>query len=74
MNKWTLGDFVTAEVFEKAGEQSYLLSFEGRLVRILNQTHQNLKIGQKVQLVVIGINPLKLQLKLDYLSKTDRFI
>lgn len=68
-----LGDMIMTEVFEQAGDKSYIISIEGRLVRIVNQSSQVLKVGQKVKLIVIGINPIKLQFEFDYIRGSDRF-
>lgn len=56
------GDLVTAEVLELTSDRYLIVSFSGDLLRIRNKTGQGFRPGEKVELVVIAIEPLSFQL------------
>ncbi len=48
-------------VEEVTGENAVIINFSGDLVRVLNMTNEKVKAGQRVQLFVEDLNPLKLR-------------
>ncbi len=57
-----VGDGVEARVVERTLNGDLIISCDGQLIRVLNQTRQNFRPGEWVRLSVTAINPLKFSL------------
>lgn len=56
------GDVIVAKVFEKLSAYEYIVSIEGQLIQVQNQTLKQLKVGSTVNLMVAAVKPLQLRL------------
>ena len=72
--EWRRGDPVTATVIEILDAKYLILRFGGRenepdsqLMRVSNETHQGLKIGDEIQMRVEQISPLRFR----YVEKVE---
>lgn len=66
--QWHRGDPITATVVEVLDDREVILRFGGgpeepdsQIMRVANETHRRLQIGDQVQLRVVEIEPLKFQ-------------
>ena len=57
-----LGQRTEAKISDVLASGDVIVSFEGQLLRIYNQTNKKFSIGQRVELEVTGIKPLRFQL------------
>jgi hypothetical protein len=57
-----VGDLILAVVVERASARDLIVSFDGDLLRINNQTGQTFRLGDQVELVVVTVRPLSFQL------------
>ncbi len=58
-----LGDVVQAKVIEVVEDNSLILSFQGKLLRVLNQTGCKYKVDEKVRLQISRLQPLEFKLQ-----------
>jgi hypothetical protein len=58
-----IGDALTGRVEELLEGGDVIMNFNGDLLRVHNETHRNLRLGDQVVAVVKGIKPLHFQLK-----------
>ena len=56
------GDVIVAKVSEKLSAYEYIVSIEGQLIQVQNQTLNQFSVGSSVQLIVSAVKPLQLQL------------
>ncbi len=56
------GDVIVAKVFEKLSSYEYIVSIEGQLIQVQNQTLKQFEVGNLVSLLVAAVKPLQLQL------------
>lgn len=56
------GDVIVATVSEKLSAYEYIVSIEGQLIQVQNQTLKQFEVGNSVSLLVAGVKPLQLQL------------
>ena len=56
------GDIVEAEVVEIISATAVIVNFSGDLVRIVNETGRALRVGEKYEVRVTGVHPLRFQL------------
>jgi hypothetical protein len=57
-----LGQKCWALVEEMQSQNQLLINFEGHLIRVTNDTNNQLRVGQRIQLSVIGIHPTRFKL------------
>lgn len=57
-----LGDVVQAKVIETVEDNSLILSFQGKLLRVLNKTGSDYIADDRVELQVAKIKPLEFKL------------
>ena len=62
VNQLKKGDVVDGEIVECIGRTDYLVSFGGDLVRVANESHRRLSVGQTIPLKVLSLKPLGFQL------------
>jgi hypothetical protein len=68
MHKLRIGDLVWAQVVECIGTSEFIVSFQGDLIRVRNESLTQLPLDEKVLVKVASVNPLTFQL----LSDADR--
>lgn len=56
------GDLIVAKVFEKLSAYEYIVSIDGQLIQVQNQTLKQFDVGSLVSLLVSQVKPLQLQL------------
>ncbi len=56
------GEVIVAKVFEKLSAYEYIVSIDGQLIQVQNQTLKQFEVGNSVNLLVSGLKPLQLQL------------
>ncbi len=56
------GDVIVAKVFEKLSSYEYIVSIDGQLIQVQNQTLMQFELGSSVSLLVSQVKPLQLQL------------
>ncbi len=57
------GDVIVAKVFEKLSSYEYIVSIDGQLIQVQNQTLNQFEVGSSVSLLVSGVKPLQLQVR-----------
>ncbi len=67
------GDVIEAHVSEVLSENEVIMSFQGDLLRVQNQSRQRLEVGQKLNCRVNAVNPLSFQI-MQSSFKIDRTI
>jgi hypothetical protein len=55
---WKIGDRVTGRVTEQLSTSELIISFNGDLLRVANETKQDFAIGQYVELMIATLNPI----------------
>ncbi|MEQ1876775.1 MAG: hypothetical protein ABL958_09015 [Bdellovibrionia bacterium] len=60
--KFRLGQLVWATVEETPGDDQVVVNFDGSFVPVLNSSDANLMRGQKIQMVVESLSPLRFRL------------
>lgn len=64
LNKLRIGDQVWAQIVENVSASEFIVSFQGDLVRIRNESFRALAINEKVLVKVVAVSPLAFQLLL----------
>jgi hypothetical protein len=54
-----VGDGVEARVTERLANGDLIVSFDGDLLRVCNETRRQYRVGDTVSLIVRAINPLR---------------
>jgi hypothetical protein len=67
------GERIQAKVEEVILGNELVVSYENRLLRVLNDSGKKFQAGDILSLIVVRTVPLKLQLYSQYLKKFDRF-
>ena len=68
------GQRVLAQVEEVISNQHLIVSLDGRLLRVTNDSQKKFAVGDKIDLVVIRKVPMELQLFEAYKKNFDRFV
>lgn len=67
-----LNQSLRGSVIEILSEDELLMSFNGALVRVHNETRRPMKVGQVISVIVKAIEPVRLQLLEDRRSQRRR--
>lgn len=67
----TRGQRVRARVEEVLSESSLIVSFTGRLVRVVNSTQKNIQVGDWLDLQVVAAEPLEFRF---FKSSSHQFV
>lgn len=62
INKLKVGDKVWAQIVEHISASEFIVSFQGDLIRVRNESLRALSINDKVLVRVVAISPLAFQL------------
>ncbi len=62
LNKLKIDDHVWAQIVETISPSEFIVSFQGDLTRVRNESLKALAINEKVLVKVTAINPLAFQL------------
>ena len=57
-----LGEIVSAKITEVVNQNEMIVSFDGDLLRVVNQTGQPMRVGQFVRVQVMAVRPLQFRL------------
>lgn len=57
-----VGDHIKGRILEIQDDGSMVISFQGDLIRVCNQTQKILKCGSSIDLIVTAINPYAFRL------------
>lgn len=66
------GDRIRAEIIEKVGQTEFIISIEGRLMRVKDLSGEIRAIGSTIDVVLTGDN--QFQIYSEYKKKLDRFV
>ncbi|GIL16795.1 MAG: hypothetical protein BroJett040_05460 [Oligoflexia bacterium] len=72
--KLQLGERVRATVEDVSSNDDMIVSVHGQLIRVHNSSSQNLKKGDQLDLVVVGVNPYEFKLYSAYKQKFNRIV
>ena len=62
VGRWQTGDTVRGRVTEQLSSGDLIISFEGDLLRVSNETNQQFKPGDFVLLTVASLDPIQFRL------------
>jgi hypothetical protein len=62
--KVRLGQKLQAQVVERNRDGSFIVNFEGDLLRVVNHAQCSIVVGQAVELVVSQLQPLQFQIQI----------
>lgn len=62
LHKMKIGDRVWAQIVEHVSQDEFIVSFQGDLIRVRNESFKHLSINDKVLVRVVALNPLAFQL------------
>lgn len=65
VHRLRIGDLVWAQIVEFVGADECIVSFQGDLIRVRNESMNKLSINEKILVRVTAINPLAFQLLTD---------
>ena len=72
--KLQLGQILRGKVIEKLSESALIVSFDGTLLRVENQSRVRIEVGESVSLEIVEIDPLRFRLSgfgsLGHLART----
>jgi ribosomal protein S1 len=57
-----VGDFIEGRILEIQDDGSMVVSFQGDLIRVSNQTQKTLKCGSFIDLIVTAVSPYAFRL------------
>lgn len=58
-----IGSLFTVQIVDKVSDLDFIVSFEGRLIRVRNESLTPLKIKDVIEVRVASIDPLTFQIK-----------
>jgi hypothetical protein len=65
VHKLRIGDKVWAQIVEHVSASEFIVSFQGDLIRVRNESLSELSINDKVLVRVMAVNPLAFQLLIE---------
>ncbi len=68
------GDIIEAEVTELLSENELIMSFQGDLLRVQNQSLKFLEVGQKINCRVSELSPLRFEIASSNFPKSNKMI
>lgn len=74
MRNLKLGDQIQAVVEEVLPESALIVSIEGELFRVLNETGQKLKAKDRLTMTAVAVNPLMFKMQKYDEFKFERFV
>lgn len=74
MRNLKFGEHILATVEEVLPESALIVSVEGELFRVVNETGLKVKNGDQLKLTVTQVNPTLFKLQKYESSKIDRFV
>lgn len=74
MRELKLGDKISAIIEEVLPESALIVSVDGTLYRVMNDTGIRFKQSDKLQMTVTAMNPVLFRLQKQEEKKLDRFV
>lgn len=74
MRNLKLGDQIRAYVEEVLPESALIVSVEGELFRVMNETGQKLKAKDRLTMTVVAVNPMMFKMQKYDELRFERFV
>ncbi len=62
IHKLRVGDQIWAQIVENISDSEFIVSFQGDLVRVRNESLSSLKCNEKILVRVVALSPLAVQI------------
>lgn len=69
-SKLSVGDIIIGLTHEVLSAEAMIVDYKGSLIRVVNQTEYDFRVGEQVTLRVIGIGPLRFKLLSSFTSRS----